>query len=84
MAVARSRWRSNPIDEHGDTGILIATVEQSWELFDQEARALLGISGEEFLQKWDAGEFDQVADSDLARRLNSLLMMLPFVRSTNS
>jgi hypothetical protein len=31
-------------------------------LFDQLAQALLHISGEEFLSRWDAGEYRAVAD----------------------
>ena len=84
MAVARSRRQDIPIDEHTEANVLIATVEQGRELFDQEARKLLGISGEEFLRKWDAGEYDPVTDFDLAHHLNGLLMMLPFVRSIGS
>ncbi len=30
--------------------------------FDRSARALLGISGDEFVRRWNAGEYDDVAD----------------------
>jgi hypothetical protein len=84
MAVARSLRQNTSIEEHFDSSVLIATVEQGRELFDREARSLLDVSGEEFLRRWDAGEYDQVTDVDLSHRLNSLLMLLPFVRSIGS
>ncbi|HET7036790.1 MAG TPA: hypothetical protein VFI42_13980 [Thermomicrobiaceae bacterium] len=33
------------------------TKQEARELFDQVARKYLNMSGEEFLRRWDAGEF---------------------------
>jgi hypothetical protein len=33
------------------------SFEEGRELFDRQARLRLGMSGEEFLRAWDAGEF---------------------------
>ncbi len=33
------------------------TEDEAWQLFDENARYYLGISGEEFLRRWDAGEY---------------------------
>ena len=38
------------------------TDEEAWELFDRSARRYLGISGEEFMRRWDAGEYDDPDD----------------------
>ena len=46
-------------------------------LIDENARHYLGISGEEFLRRWDAGEYAQ-ADSDPNVML--VASLLPFVR----
>ena len=35
------------------------TPDEAWELFDRQAQAWLGISGEEFLRQYDAGEFTE-------------------------
>lgn len=51
--------------------------EQSWELFDSAARYYLDISGDEFLDRWDAGYYD---DPDQLEVM-SVVMLLPFVRS---
>lgn len=60
--------------DHCDTPEL--TREEGQELFDRRARKLLGISGEEFLQRWDAGEY---SDSD-APNVASLAVLIPFAR----
>jgi hypothetical protein len=52
------------------------SFEEGRELFDRQARLRLGMSGEEFLRAWDAGEFGDRDDSDLM----GVAMMLPFVR----
>ena len=41
------------------------TKEEAWELFDQQTQAWLGISGEEFIRRYHAGEFtDEQLDRD--------------------
>lgn len=52
------------------------TREQGLELFDRRARKLLGISGEEFLRRWDSGDF---MDSD-DPKVSSLAVLIPFAR----
>ncbi len=37
------------------------------ELLDEQARKYLGIGGEEFLRRWDAGEIDADANPDVMR-----------------
>ena len=39
------------------------SAEEGRALFDQRTRTLMGISGEEFLQRLDAGEFNDVYDT---------------------
>jgi hypothetical protein len=52
------------------------TDEQSWELFDEAAQFYLDMSGEEFLQRWESGEFE---DPDRPEVM-SVLMLLPFAQ----
>ena len=49
-------------------------------LFDEQARTTLGITGEEFIRRWDAGEFDTVADDPDHPEILRLAMMLSFGR----
>jgi hypothetical protein len=34
------------------------TYEEAWEMFDGMAHRYAGMSGDEFIRAWDAGEFD--------------------------
>lgn len=49
-------------------------------LFDRQARRLLGISGVEFLRRWDAGESRHEEDSPEARAAVHVAGLLPFGR----
>ena len=57
-----------------------ATPEEGRELFDSQARELLGISGEEFLRRWDAGEYRDIADKPGNLHIGRLAMLIPFAR----
>jgi hypothetical protein len=50
------------------------TNEEFREIFDREAHLKLGISGEEFVQRWNRGEYP-----DWDPELANLVMMLPFL-----
>lgn len=65
-------------------GIDLLTAEEAKALFDRRARTLLHISGEEFLRRWDAGEYHLVRDTADGRKVGELVMMLPFARRTKS
>lgn len=52
------------------------TIEEGWELLDTRARRVLGISAEEFIRKWDAGEF---GDPDDVPGIWDVGGLLPFV-----
>lgn len=54
--------------------IIELSVEQGREMFDRQARKTLGMSGEEFLQRWDAGEFTDPDQPDLI----DLIFLIPF------
>jgi len=55
--------------------------EESRELFDRDARRYLGVSGDEFLRAWDAGEYGDPDDrSKNPPGVMRLAMLLPFVR----
>ncbi|MGH2532470.1 MAG: hypothetical protein ACRDJW_09200 [Thermomicrobiales bacterium] len=36
--------------------------EEEREFFDRSVRELLGISGDEFTRRWNAGDYDEIAD----------------------
>jgi hypothetical protein len=39
------------------------TDEEAKAYFDESAREMLGMSGEEFIRRWNAGEWDGIADT---------------------
>ncbi|HEY7035708.1 MAG TPA: hypothetical protein VH482_30495 [Thermomicrobiales bacterium] len=75
--------RTRPILVRRTAGprVRVLTEEEAKDLFDQEARYSLGISGEEFLRRYDAGEYRDETDMDVYHKINRLVMMMPLVRS---
>jgi hypothetical protein len=66
-------------DTYSDIKVVCMTEGDAAEAFDRAARREMGISGEDFLRRWDAGEW---ADTDLddVPGLVDVWMMLPLVR----
>jgi hypothetical protein len=60
------------------------TREEAAVYFDSQARLALGISGEEFLRRWDDGEFKPVPDTREYWSLGRLVMLIPLGRHTPS
>jgi hypothetical protein len=50
---------------------------QSWKLFDNAAQHYLDITGEEFLERWDSGYYEEPDQPEVM----SVIMLLPFARS---
>lgn len=74
-----ARERHDPQDEQpGEVREL--TSAESWALFDDAARHYLGISGEEFLRRWDAGAYAGPAEDT---RVTTVAMLMPFVREVH-
>ena len=63
-------------------GYRFATPEEGREMFDCEARHLMNMSGEEFLRRWDAGEFNELMGGTGRDHLDlvDLVLMIPFAR----
>lgn len=52
------------------------TPDEAREIFDRAAREEFGISGEEFLRRWDAGEYADTDDPKITR----LEILMPLAR----
>ncbi len=61
-------------------GVQVVDEAEGREIFDHQARSLMSMSGEEFLRRWDAGEFDAIADAPGHRHIMRLALMIPLVR----
>jgi len=53
-----------------------ATRDEGVALLDRAARESLNISGDEFLARWDAGEYEDMDDPAITR----VAMLIPFAR----
>lgn len=67
---------SSDVDQYVVPEAVELTREEGIALFDEEARRVLGISGEEFLAAYDAGKLDDFDPIDV----QSVVMMIPFAR----
>jgi hypothetical protein len=65
---------SSVIGDKSESKIVLLNDEQAIEFFDKQVRALLGISGSEFLSRLDKGEYKDACDNP---KVLKLLMMIP-------
>lgn len=75
MATAQ-RPDSAPDDEFTLPPIVELSEEEGRALFDEQARKYMGMSGDEFLRKWDAGEIEDPDRSEVW----TVVFLIPFVR----
>lgn len=65
-------------------GVKVLSEAEGRALFDEVARHVLGISGEEFLRRWDAGEYEGAAGhrttQDEHLKLMRVAQLIPFGR----
>lgn len=66
--------------ERVDSDIRFLDDDESRAHFDRQAQRLLGISGEEFLRRYDAGEYAMPQDDRQQRAVMKLAMLAPFGR----
>jgi hypothetical protein len=79
MALSTHR-RTNNLFAVDETGVRFTSPEEGRALFDRQARALVGMSGEEFIRRWDAGDFRDVADTPGHFQIMRLVSLMPFGR----
>jgi hypothetical protein len=67
-----------PDTQQSCTGVDVveATPEDGKAMLDRAAREVLNISGEEFLARWDAGDYHDADDPAITR----IAMLIPFAR----
>jgi len=66
--------------EQTESQIQWLTDEEARAIFDEEARRVMGMSGEEFIRRWDAGEYDAIADDGDHPHIMHLAMLIPWGR----
>lgn len=43
------------------------TEDESWQIFDENARRILGIDADTFVKRWDAGDYAEDRDTAVMR-----------------
>lgn len=67
--------------EHTNANVRELSRDEGRELFDRQAQRYLDMTGDEFLKKWDAGEFGDPDDrTKNPPGVMQLVMLLPSVR----
>ena len=56
------------------------TPAEGREMFDDAARKIMGMSGEEFIARWEAGEYDDIFDKYGHRHIGMLAGLNPLAR----
>lgn len=67
--IPKPRRRKAPSDD------IFISREEGWEIFEENAQRLLGMSAEEFIRRWDSGELK--VDRP---RIVDVAALLPLVR----
>jgi hypothetical protein len=60
--------------------VRFVTPEEGRAIFDEEARRVMGMSGEEFIRRWQAGEYKEIADTAGHLHIMHLAMLIPLAR----
>ena len=58
----------------------VLPVEQGRAFFDREARRVTGLPGDEFIQRYDAGEIIADDSTREGREIGYLILLIPFGR----
>jgi len=66
-------------DEGSEEDLL--SSKEAYRLFDEQARAILGMSGEDLARRWGAGEYRDLDDSALHSEIIGLMMLRPCGRT---
>ena len=57
--------------------------DEARAMFDEVSQRITGLPGEEFLQRWEAGEFRDIEDTPEGRKISYLVMLIPFGRQNS-
>jgi hypothetical protein len=61
-------------------GVKIVDADEASDIFDALSRQLMNISGEEFLRRWEAGEYADVVDTPDHLHITRLALLIPLAK----
>lgn len=65
-------------------GTVVVRSDEWYTLFDEAVRKYMDISAEEFIQRWEAGDYDDIADTAGHRHIIELASYIPTIERQNS
>ncbi|MGH2534324.1 MAG: hypothetical protein ACRDJW_18800 [Thermomicrobiales bacterium] len=74
---------SPPIDVEDEIDLdypYFVDPDEGRRMFDEAVRETMGISGEEFIRRWEAGEYWEIADRPGSLYIGNLIALIPFAR----
>jgi hypothetical protein len=71
---------ADQVETTTDSEVIYVSPEDGRRMFDEVAREWVGMSGEEFLRRYDAGEFADMPDDEAHRRHIDLILLRHFAR----
>lgn len=81
MAMARKIDAGFAIEDVELPPIVELSTDDGRAMFDEQVRVRLGIGGDEFIQRWEAGEFPDCEYPGWSHNdIVSLVLMIPFAR----
>jgi hypothetical protein len=81
IMTSTARPHAEPVaDEEDLPEVSYVTPEEGRRMFDEAARKWMGISGEEFIRRWEAGEYWGIADEPGNFHIGDLISMIPLAR----
>ena len=60
--------------------VVWVSPEEGRRMFDEAAREWAGMSGEEFIRRYEAGEYADMVESEDNRHIVDLVLMIPLAR----
>ncbi len=77
MATTASEPSDDPFFE---PEVVFVSPEDGRRMFDEVAREWAGMSGEEFIRRYEAGEYADMVESEDNRYVVDLVLLIPFAR----
>ncbi len=77
--MATTREKEELEDTETDASYLLSP-EEGRKLLDEAAHHWIGIPGEEFLRRWDAGEYRDLPDTPAGWRIMRVVGLISFAR----
>ncbi len=68
------------VEREPKSGVRYLDPEEGRERFDRQARRIAQVSGDEFIEKWERGDYRGIADTEGNRKIFRLAMLIPFGR----